>query len=471
MLNRLQLFRNVGQFDLVSAGAAIALLRLVLGYAENGRGKTTLAAIFRSLATGDPLPITERRRLAAPNPPHVVIDCTGGPPSAIFQNGAWNRTVPDIVIFDDIFVDQNICSGLVVESEHRQHLHELILGSRGVALNQQFQQLVARIEEHNRALRERADAVPVNIRGGLSVDDFCALPQRADVKEAIREAERALAAANERGSIRTTLEFPTVSLPPIDVSALRGLMTRDLPDLDRAAAERVQNHIAMLGDGGEAWVASGVERILGGAAEPQGKPCPFCAQDLAGSVRAMSVLLSTGPELSYAERGARMQSAALAGLNQNGARAAISGNRVQRKIGGKQILFVVNAVPDAMSVAAAREIVGQPHLSDHALYDNLKKPRGGPVHLIACHKSVTEAQARTMLGFPDATVVSAPFGIYVVDPVQSIQLVLVAQCRDKTSTQLGVQRFLEWLDELEQAAALVRHAAKRKTVIGALAGK
>jgi hypothetical protein len=59
-----------------------------------------------------------------------------------------------------------------------------------------------------------------------------------------------------------------------------------------------------------------------------------------------------------------------------------------------------------MSVAAAREVVGQPHLSDHALYDNLKKPHGGPVHLIACHKGATEAQARTMLGFPDATVVS-----------------------------------------------------------------
>jgi hypothetical protein len=176
--------------------------------------------------------------------------------------------------------------------------------------------------------------------------------------------------------------------------------------------------------------------------------------------------------LSYSERVARMQSAALAGLNQDGASdAAIDGSRVQRKIDGKPILFVVSAVPDAMSVAAAREIVGQPHLSDHALYDSLKKPHGGPVHLIACHKSVTEAQARTMLGFPDATVVSIPFGIYVVDPVQSIQLVLVAQCRDGTSTRLGVQRFLEWLDESEQAAALIRHAAKRKTIVAALAGK
>ena len=175
--------------------------------------------------------------------------------------------------------------------------------------------------------------------------------------------------------------------------------------------------------------------------------------------------------LSYAGRVARMQRAALSALSQDSASAAVDGNRAQRKIDGKPILFVVSAVPDAMSVAAAREIVGQPHLSDHALNDNLKKPHGGPVHLIACHKSVTEAQARTMLGFPDATVVSAPFGIYVVDPVQSIQLVLVAQCRDESSTRIGVQRFLEWLDESEQAAALVRHAAKRKTVIGALAGK
>jgi hypothetical protein len=33
--------------------------------AENGRGKTTLAAILRSLGSGDPLPISERHRLAA----------------------------------------------------------------------------------------------------------------------------------------------------------------------------------------------------------------------------------------------------------------------------------------------------------------------------------------------------------------------------------------------------------------------
>jgi hypothetical protein len=99
----------------------------------------------------------------------------------------------------------------------------------------------------------------------------------------------------------------------------------------------------------------------------------------------------------------------------------------------------------------------------------LKKFHGGPVHVVACHKGNTESQARAMLGFPDATVVSAPFGIYVADPVQSIQLVLIAQCRDETSTRIGVGRFLEWLEAAKQVDDLVRLSAKRRSVVHVLA--
>lgn len=283
MLNRLQLFRNIGQFDSVAAGAALAMARLTLGYAENGRGKTTLAAIFRSLASGSALPIIERHRLGANDPPHIVLDCTGGPPPAIFQNGAWNRTVPDIAIFDDAFVDQNICSGLVIESDHRQKLHELILGAQGVALNRALQDAVAEIEEHNRTLRDLSDAIPANARFGMSVDDLCALPADAAIDDAILEAERALAAASEQDAIRTTNAFEPFALPPIDVPAFETLLAQELVDLDRAASERVQEHIVTLGRGGEAWIAEGMHRLPGEAADLAGTPCPFCAQDLAGS--------------------------------------------------------------------------------------------------------------------------------------------------------------------------------------------
>jgi hypothetical protein len=81
---------------------------------------------------------------------------------------------------------------------------------------------------------------------------------------------------------------------------------------------------------------------------------------------------------------------------------------------------------------------------------------------------VAESQAIRMLGFPNATVVSAPFGIYVVDPVQSIQLVLISRCRNDTITRSGVQQFLKWLGESNQSTELVKYAKKRKAVVVAL---
>jgi len=66
VIDKLQMLRNIGQFDSVVAGAEVPLARLSVVYAENGRGKTTLAAILRSLSSGDPLPIAERRRCSAP---------------------------------------------------------------------------------------------------------------------------------------------------------------------------------------------------------------------------------------------------------------------------------------------------------------------------------------------------------------------------------------------------------------------
>ena len=60
MIRSLRLVRNVGQFDSVSAGTNLPMERITLLYAENGRGKTTLSAIFRSLASGEALPILER---------------------------------------------------------------------------------------------------------------------------------------------------------------------------------------------------------------------------------------------------------------------------------------------------------------------------------------------------------------------------------------------------------------------------
>ena len=283
MIRRVRLLRNVGQFDSVDTAATIELQRLVLIYAENGRGKTTLVAILRSLATGDPIPIAERRRLSSEHPPHVVLACDGGQADAIFQDGQWNRAGPDLLILDDLFVDENVHSGLDVQAGHRQNLHELVLGAQGVTLSRRLQELVRRIEDHNRALREKARAVPEAERGGLAIDEFCALEASPEIDRELQETERALAAAREQAAVRKTPTLQAVSLPAFQLDSITEILAAGLPSLDTSAAVRVQEHLAALGSGGERWLGEGMERIPASGAEAPGEICPFCAQGLESS--------------------------------------------------------------------------------------------------------------------------------------------------------------------------------------------
>ncbi|WP_420608334.1 AAA family ATPase [Novosphingopyxis sp.] len=280
-LKHLQLLRNIGQFDSVDAGAQLPLAKLALIYAENGRGKTTLAAILRSAGTNEPHHVSERQRLGAQHLPHVVLGMAGS--RVVYQNGTWSAALPDVVVFDDAFVATNICSGIEVEVEHRQKLHELILGAQGVALNTALQGHVARIEQHNRALKLLEANIPAATRGSLSAEAFCALPVPSNIDALITEIERQLSAARASDAIRQRAGFAPLALPDFDVAATNAVLSRTLADLETRAAARVRAHLQRLGSGGEAWVGDGMGRIAG-ASENQGHDtCPFCAQDLDGS--------------------------------------------------------------------------------------------------------------------------------------------------------------------------------------------
>ena len=279
VVERIQLLRNVGKFDSVNAGGQLPFSKLTLVFAENGRGKTTLAAILRSLSDGNPIHITERKRLTATNDPHIVVNVASAAP-CVFQDGAWSATLPEIAIFDDAFVAQNVCSGIDIEPGHRQNLHELILGAQGVALNAAVQSQAAKVEEHNRELRTLEGAIPAAARGNLTVDEFCGLKEVPNIADAIAEAARALAAAQSSDAVRRQQDFREIVLPAFDVDTISGILGRNLPDLEAEAAAQVQRHFAAIGDGGERWVGDGMHRIPHDGSH---EACPFCAQDLAHS--------------------------------------------------------------------------------------------------------------------------------------------------------------------------------------------
>ncbi|EJN31877.1 hypothetical protein PMI35_01158 [Pseudomonas sp. GM78] len=139
-------------------------------------------------------------------------------------------------------------------------------------------------------------------------------------------------------------------------------------------------------------------------------------------------------------------------------------------IGGLDVAVLVHAIPAAFTVPAARELVGKPFLRDHQHAQTLNEAVG-PLHLIACHRGATEAQATALLGFADATVVSGPFGIFVADDVQKVQFAFLANSRDETQTRHALQRFKEWLDQTGEAEILARRAASRAKIVRVIAAE
>lgn len=135
----------------------------------------------------------------------------------------------------------------------------------------------------------------------------------------------------------------------------------------------------------------------------------------------------------------------------------------------QQILTEPHAIPAALTVGPARELVGQPFLRDHSLAALLNGKRGGPLHIIACHKTATESQAAKLLGFPDATFVTPPFGVFVADPVQKVQFAFIVNCRDETNTRHGLQRFFNWLSQTGEEILVAERAQARARIVGAIA--
>ena len=133
------------------------------------------------------------------------------------------------------------------------------------------------------------------------------------------------------------------------------------------------------------------------------------------------------------------------------------------------ILVKCHAVPDSMTVSAAKEMIGQPFLHDYKDNNFLGDNYVGTVHLIACYSKVTEAQTRKLIGCPDVMIVSPPFGIYAVEHIQKIQLVLISNCRDDTSTRNGVQRFFTWLEQSGESDDMLKRAIYRTKIIKTIA--
>ena len=281
MIKNIRLLRSIGRFHHVDAGKDIDLKRLTLCYADNTRGKTTLTAVFRSLALRDPAPIAERKRFGVAEEPHVVIMTEHDSKAICFEDNFWKGPLPRIVVFDDTFIEENVYSGLTVSPRQRQHLHDLILGPQAVQLQKKLDQAVEERESLSGEIRVLESILQPHLIDNLSYEEFCALPNDPDVEWRISEVERTIAAAKEQKSLSKTPGFTSIELPDFDIEGLQGILASTLETLEQDALLRIQEHFNRIGDESEAWVERGIQFVA--EVEPSKPACPFCGQSIDNS--------------------------------------------------------------------------------------------------------------------------------------------------------------------------------------------
>ena len=271
MIRRIRL-HNVGVFE--NAVVPHDLRRIVLIYAENASGKTTFAEVLRSLETGDPSIIIKMRKFGATTNQHITLEFAENLPTVVFKDGAWGEKLPLVKVFDEAFIDNNVYSGLGVESEHRKGMYYLALGEHGVNLSRERERLGNTISQYATDMREAKELISDEQRSGHSMDEFCDIRAVPDIDTEIKKTNMDLDAIRDSDTILSTPEFEKIGLPTFNESDIRDILQRGLQDLDAEAADRVTKHIEFLGGRSESWISEGMAYVSDDA-----KACPFCGQE------------------------------------------------------------------------------------------------------------------------------------------------------------------------------------------------
>ena len=273
MLKKFVTIKNVSRFKNFSAHGDIELKRLSLLFAENGRGKTTLCAVLRSLQSGDGAHVIGRTTLGSTDAPEIRIISDGR--TFFFGSGAWNSTLPDIAIFDATFVSENVFSGDLVGIDHKRNLYRVIVGMAGVTLAKEIETLDDASRAKAADIREKTALIQAFFPRGMALEAFLGLEENSDIDDKIRAKESELDAVRQAEQIRTRATLSALTMPVLPANFVE-LLTRAVDGIAEDAEVQVTAQIEAhaMHDRGQAWLSEGVGYV-------RGERCPFCRQVLA----------------------------------------------------------------------------------------------------------------------------------------------------------------------------------------------
>lgn len=278
MLSKIIKIKNVGLFENACPNGAIELNTVTTIYAENGRGKSTFAAILRACANSESERVDSRSTIDRPEKPEIefLLDVNK---NSRYVGSSWSGTPPTVFLFDAEFVETNVYSGFSVRPEQRQEFLEFALGETAVQGKHKADALTELISQQQAIIREQGNLLEA-VSGGLKADQYVKLiPTEESVANAeIKDLRERIAAAKNANQIKQRLDPQTLQLLKPEFEPVFSILMRKLADIAADAESSVKAHLGSHNHHPrfENWISEGQDYLSTDL-------CPFCGQSLDGN--------------------------------------------------------------------------------------------------------------------------------------------------------------------------------------------
>ena len=285
MIAKIRNIRGIGRFANFNPEPPIELGKTTVIYGENGKGKSSLAVLLRSLKDGGELRLGDRTTLGEEKQ-CAVIELHDETILGYASPGrGWKRNDLEMLVFDEIFIAENVYEGTTVSKEQKRSLPTLILGKDEIDLVKEEQRVKRSIDVRNAKLQNLRKQITQRIAQpddsfGVppDVDRFIAQQRVPNIEELFNDNEKLIGQLKSANRFINGAMFTEVVLPQLAIEKLALLLTSTIEDIESSAFQRVQIHIQCFENTQlESWIEKGTKLTS------IDNICPFCGQPLDGS--------------------------------------------------------------------------------------------------------------------------------------------------------------------------------------------
>jgi wobble nucleotide-excising tRNase len=283
MFKRFISISHLGRFETHTALEAHEFLKWNIIYGKNGKGKSTLTALLKSVGENQPNYLLARKTLGQPNTPNAKLlfinDTDGSSISVEFNGITWDQTPQKILVFDQDFIDTNIFLGTHIDYTQKRGLYEIFVGRQTGSLVKQISIEDEKIKKINPEINSTRTQINYNIKSTLSIEDFMKLPKPSSGENLIPTLEKQIKAIQNKTTImqKPLQQELLYSLPNID--KLDTILQTSVKTIADDVTQAIKTKVAIIDEqDAETWIEKGHKF----SQKTEGK-CPYCWQAMSAS--------------------------------------------------------------------------------------------------------------------------------------------------------------------------------------------